>query len=48
MEFTFNKYWIIVSILTIANIFIFIFLSKNLEKKVIDDMVQNQTYLIET
>jgi hypothetical protein len=35
----FNKYWIIVAGITIANIFIFVFFSNKLESYVTDSMV---------
>lgn len=42
-KFSFNKYWILVAIGIIANVFIFSFFSKQLEKRVFDDMVsQNE------
>jgi len=42
MKLAFNKYWILVSIGIIANIFIFLFLSKNLESYVLDSMMTDQ------
>jgi hypothetical protein len=35
----FNKYWILVAVGIMANVFIFSFFSKQLEKKVFDDII---------
>ena len=42
MKPQFNKSWLWISIIIIANILIFVFLSNKLESYVIDSMVENQ------
>ena len=41
MKPNFGKYWIFISVAIIANILIFIFLSKKLESYVIDSVVED-------
>lgn len=43
----FNKYWIIVAIITIANILIFVFFSNKLESYVTDTTVDENQKLLE-
>jgi len=38
----FNKYWILVALITIVNIFIFVHFSNKLEGYVTDSMIDNQ------
>lgn len=45
MKLTFNKYWIFVSICIIANIIIFIFLSKSLEHLVYNDILSREVVM---
>jgi len=42
MKPQFNKSWLWISVIIIANILIFVFLSNKLESYVIDSMVENQ------
>ena len=42
MKPQFNKTWLVISVIIIANILIFVFLSNKLESYVIDSMVENQ------
>jgi len=43
MKLTFNKYWILISVGIVANVLIFSFLSKNLETKVANDILVDQS-----
>jgi len=43
MKLTFNKYWILISVGIVANVLIFSFLSKNLETKVANDILAEQS-----
>ncbi|MFA6515263.1 MAG: hypothetical protein WCT42_03310 [Candidatus Paceibacterota bacterium] len=42
MKPTFNKYWILISLIVIMNILVFVFLSKKLESYVADRMIEDQ------
>lgn len=42
MKLSFNKYWILVSFITILNIFIFIIFSNKLENYVINRIMDDQ------
>jgi len=44
----FNKYWIIVSAITLANIFIFAFFSNKLESYVTDSTIDKNQKLLES
>jgi hypothetical protein len=41
MKPSFNKYWMIIALVTVANILIFEFMSKHLEGYVADSIVQS-------
>lgn len=42
MKLAFNKYWMIIALIIIINIFIFVFLSNKLESYVADQMIDQQ------
>lgn len=43
----FNKYWIIVAVITIANILIFVFFSNKLESFVTDTKIEDDQKILE-
>lgn len=42
MKTTFNKYWILISVIIIMNILVFIILSNKLESYAVDKMIEEQ------
>lgn len=44
----FNKYWIIVAVITISNILIFVFFSNKLESYMTDIKIDDNQKLLET